>query len=189
MAPPTVLVPMATASEELEAIAIINILRRGGCDVTVACVEDSPSLSVKCARGVTVGCDAALSECTDKDWDAIILPGGMPGAKVLSQRTLLIGMLHAQKQAGKWYGAICAAPAVVLLEHGLLPTNATCHPGFEAKLIEQGVQGVQERVVVDVGTKCVTSRGAGTAIEFALKLVELLVSKEEADKVASAIVF
>mmetsp|Transcript_16978 Transcript_16978/g.36895 ORF Transcript_16978/g.36895 Transcript_16978/m.36895 type:complete len:115 (+) Transcript_16978:431-775(+) len=114
----------------------------------------------------------------------------MPGAQALSDSPELVTMLRKQRSKGGWYGAICAAPAVALLPHGLLPGQATCHPAFQSKL--EGIVDASSksaRVVVDESARCVTSQGAGTAIEFALKLVELVVDEATSQQVAKAIVF
>ena len=174
-----VLVPIADGTEEIEAVCIIDTLRRAGAEVTVASVMDS--LEVKASRGVNLVADKAISECSHETYDAIALPGGIPGAEHLRDSELLIDMLKKQREAGRIYAAICASPAVVFEHHGLLEgKKATCHPAFVKDLSNQEL--VENRVVVD-GT-CVTSRGPGTAIEFALKLIEVLFDKEAAEKVA-----
>jgi 4-methyl-5(b-hydroxyethyl)-thiazole monophosphate biosynthesis len=114
-------------------------------------------------------------------YDAIALPGGIPGAEHLRDSTPLVEMVKKQQQEGRLYAAICASPAVVFQHHGLLAgRKATCHPAFVKYLENQEV--VENRVVVD--GMCVTSRGPGTAIEFALQLITLLFDEEQAKKVA-----
>jgi len=174
-----VLVPIADGSEEIEAVCIIDTLRRAGLDVTVASVN---KLQVTASRGVKLLADALIADCTGQTYDCIALPGGMPGAEHLRDSAELIGMLKEQKAAGRLYAAICASPAVALLPHGLLDgvQTATCYPGFRKKL--NPAQASDERVVVD--GNCVTSQGPGTAIEFALKLIELLLGPQKAKDVA-----
>ncbi len=176
-----VLVPIADGSEEIEAVCIIDTLRRGGAELTVASVS---KLQVTASRGVKIVADARIGDCVGQTYDCIALPGGMPGAEHLRDTAELIGMLKKQKQAGRLYAAICAAPAVALLPHGLLDGvhRATCFPSFRNRL--DPAQASDERVVVD--GNCVTSQGPGTAIEFALKLVELLFGAPKADEVATA---
>jgi len=122
------------------------------------------------------------------EFDCIAVPGGMPGAKTISESAAFIGMLKAHCAAGKLYGAICAAPAVCLAEHKLIPDGAlaTCHPGFAAKLAEAigSSRCSEERVVVSAEHKFVTSRGPGTAIEFALALAAILFDEQKAKDVA-----
>ncbi len=175
-----VLVPIADGSEEIEAVCIIDTLRRAGAEVTVASVG---KLQVTASRGVKIVADARIADCTGQTYDCIVLPGGMPGAEHLRDSAKLIEMLREQKQAGRLYAAICAAPAVVLQHHKLLEkVRATCHPAFLSKL--NPAHASDERVVVD--GHCVTSQGAGTAIEFALKLVELLFGPAKAKEVGTA---
>ena len=181
--PKTVLVPIADGTEEIEAVATIDILRRSGAQVTVASVMDR--LQVTASRGVKLVADQLISACVHETYDAIALPGGIPGAEHLRDSEELIQMLRQQYQTGRIYAAICAAPVVVLQHHGLLQgKKATCHPSFADRLEDQGA--VEQRVVVD--GNCVTSRGPGTAIEFALKLIELLFGAEQAQKVAGPMV-
>ena len=109
----------------------------------------------------------------------------MPGAEHFRDSEILIGMLKKQRELGKWYAAICAAPVVALQPNGLLEGRlATCHPGRRADLIND--KAAEKRVVVD--GNLVTSQGPGTAMEFALKLVELLYDKQKAESVAAPMV-
>ncbi|MCU0917577.1 MAG: DJ-1/PfpI family protein [Planctomycetes bacterium] len=176
----TVLVPIADGSEEIEAVCIIDTLRRAGARVTVASVD---GLQVTASRGVKLVADARITECAGQIYGAIALPGGMPGAEHLRDSPELIQMLKEQKQAGRLYAAICASPAVVLQHHQLLEkTRATCFPGMRSKL--DPAYASDERVVVD--GPCVTSQGPATAIEFALRLVELLFGPTKAQEVGKA---
>ena len=175
-----VLVPIADGSEEIEAVCLIDTLRRAGAEVTVASVD---KLQVTASRGVRLVADARITDCVNQTYDCIALPGGMPGAEHLRDSVELIGMLRKQKQAGRLYAAICASPAVVLRPHGLIEkVKVTCFPALQGKL--DPVCTSKERVVVD--GNCVTSQGPATAIEFALKLVELLFGTPKAGEVGSA---
>jgi len=172
------LVPIANGSEEIEAVCIIDVLRRAGVAVTVASVEDT--LQITAARGTRLVADVLIDECVGRCYDLIALPGGMPGAEHLRDCAPLIDLLKAQREAGRLYGAICAAPVVVLLHHGLLNgRQATAHPAFSDHLPDQSA--VSQRVVVD--GNCLTSRGPGTAIEFALALVSALLGEEKAREI------
>jgi len=174
----TVLVPIADGTEEIEAVTVIDVLRRAGAEVTVAAAD---RLQVTASRGVKLVADCLLTDCTDKDWDLVVVPGGIPGAEHLGRSRALEAILRAQAGAGRRYAAICAAPAVVLQPHGLLDgLKATCHPGFADRLAPLEIG--PERVVVD-GT-CITSRGPGTALEFSLVLVRLLFGEAVARQVA-----
>ncbi len=171
------LVPIANGSEEIEAVCIIDTLRRAEVEVTVASI--SGELLITASRRTKIQADAQIVDCVGEEYDLIVLPGGMPGAEHLRDCAIVIDMLKMQRNAGKLYGAICASPAVALLPHGLLEgRRATCFPSFRDRLEEaETVTASEERVVVD--GNLVTSQGPGTAIEFALKLVELLYDDAE----------
>lgn len=175
-----VLVPVANGTEELEAITVIDVLRRAEIDVTVASVHE---LQIKCSRGTNIVADKLLEECLDTPFDMIVLPGGIPGAENLRDSEPLIKLLALQKESGKYYAAICASPAVVFQTHGLLEEKkATCYPSFAEQLEDRSEAG--SRIVVD--GNCVTSQGPGTALDFSLKIVALLLGQEKADEVAAA---
>ncbi len=179
----TVLVPVADGTEELEAVAIIDILRRAGAGVTVASVTGSRQVTA--SRGVVIVADTLIEACAQKDYDLVVLPGGMPGAEHLRDSAQLIDILTRQRHNARWYGAICASPAVVLEPHGLLKgRRATCHPAFVDRLTNR--DRVESRVVAD--GNCLTSRGPGTAVEFALALVERLYGRAKRDAVAAPMV-
>lgn len=178
-----VLVPVADGTEELEAVCIVDVLRRSGANVIMASVD---KLEVVASKGVRLVADRLLNACLDTAYHLIVLPGGMPGSERLRDARELIELVKEQARANRLYGAICAAPAVALHPHGLLQgRKATCHPNFAH--LAQGVDLVDAAVVVD--GNCVTSRGAGTAPEFALTLVELLYGKEKAREVAQGMVY
>lgn len=181
----TALVPVADGTEEIEAVSIIDVLRRAGVEVTVASVMER--LQVTASRGVMLVAEKLISECVDQPFDLVVLPGGIPGAQHLRDSEDLGKILERQAASRGLYGAICAAPAVVLHPKGLIDgLRATCHPAFRDQL-----PGYHEpdpdsaggrRVVIDGG--CVTSQGPGTALEFALSLVALLLGEEKAAEVA-----
>lgn len=173
-----VLVAVADGTEELEAITIIDCLRRAGADLTIASVQN---LQITTARKVKITADCLISDCIDKSYDLIALPGGILGAENLRDSRELIEMLKKQKESGRLYAAICASPATVFAHHGLLAgKKATCYPGMENKLPD--TSAVNQRVVVD--GNCITSQGPATALEFSLKLVELLFGSAAAKKLA-----
>lgn len=176
-----VLVAMANGSEEIETMAPIDILRRAGAEVTIAAI--GPGLQVTLSRGVKAVADIQLAEVKDQVFDAIILPGGQPGANHMRDCPVLISMLKKQQQADRWLAAICASPVVVLQTHGLLVGAATCHPSVERDLRDKSQLG--ERVVV--AGKCLTSRAPGTAIEFSLKIVEVLYGLQKAQAISQQI--
>ncbi|KAK6154286.1 hypothetical protein DH2020_008534 [Rehmannia glutinosa] len=180
-----VLVPVANGTEPLEAVITIDVLRRAGADVTVASVEKQ--LRVDACHGVKIVADALISDCGDTVFDLISLPGGMPGAATLKDCTTLERMVKKQAADDRPYAAICAAPAVALGSWGLLKgLKATCYPSFMEQL-SSSTSAVESRVQQD--GKVVTSRGPGTAMEYAVALVELLYGKEKADEVSGPLSF
>ncbi len=175
----TVLIVLAEGFEEIEAVTVIDVLRRADLEVVAAGVGKK---EVTGAHGISVKADI-LIEAYRGDPDALVLPGGMPGAENLRGSEVLAKILEKAKDDGKWIGAICAAPAVVLSPMGVLDgKRATCYPGYEGQLSSK-VHFTMDRVVTDGFV--VTSRGPGTAIEFALELVSRLVGPEKAAKLSS----
>lgn len=173
-----VLVPIANGTEELEAIAIIDTLRRSGAEVIVASVQEQTIIG-SCKTKIIA--DKLISECLKEDWDLIVLPGGLPGAMHLRDSNELTKLLKQQAVSGKLYAAICASPAFVLQHHGLLSgKKATVNPALADKINNK--EHLHERVVVD--DNCITSQSRGTALEFAIKLIELLYDKNKADEIA-----
>ncbi len=180
MSAPRVLVPLAEGFEELEAISVIDLLRRAGVEVVTAGLADGP---VRASRGTRVLPDTTLDAVADRAWDMIVLPGGMPGADHLAADARLRDLLLEHAGAGRWTAAICAAPKV-LAAHGLLEgRRATAYPG----VLEAAGHGdaVAEAVVRD--GELITSRGPGTAMDFALALIEVLVDRAKRDEVEGAL--
>lgn len=174
------LVPIADGTEEIEAVCIIDVLRRAGIEVTVASVE--ATCRITASRQTVLVADKQIGDCLDEIYDVIALPGGMPGAERLCDSEMLVTLLQAQRQNGRLYGAICAAPVVVLQAHGLLKgRRATCHPSVAGQL--ENDQSIAQRVVID--GNCITSRGPGTAIEFALALVGAVCREELAKEIGA----
>lgn len=180
---PTVLVPLAQGFEDLEATTIVDILRRAGVEVITAGL--APGL-VQGSRGLRVQPDAHLDEVLDRDFDMIALPGGMPGSEHLKNDPRVQALLKRMSNEGRYTAAICAAP-MALAAAGLLDgRRATSYPGVVDRLNLPGTVYLSEPVVVD--GKVVTSRGPGTAMDFALTLAELLVGRAVRDEVEAALV-
>lgn len=173
---------LAQGFEEIEALCPIDILRRAGVEVLV--LSTTGQKEVAGARGVTVVADDVFSKELMAGTDAIVLPGGMPGAQNLNQYAPLRDILIDFRNSKKIIGAICAAPMVLGNAGVLRGKKATCYPGYEEDLF--GADVVDEAVVYDKNV--VTARGVGAAIEFSLKLVEVLCSKELADELAEKMV-
>ena len=184
--PPSVLVPMAHGSEEMEVVIIADVLRRAGARVTIASVEDD-GLVCSCSRGVKIVADASLADASASAYDCVVLPGGMPGAKRLADDARVMAIVEAQLQSERGItAAMCASPGVILAPRGWLNGVAsTAHPAFVKDLPSDNASA-EGRVVVD--GRVITSRGPGTAIEFALALVEALFGKDKALEVAGPMV-
>eukprot|EP00894_Picocystis_sp_ML_P002805 jgi/Pico_ML_1/53322/g3891.t1 len=182
----TALLPVAHGTEEMETAVMADVLRRAGARVTVASVEEGPSRVVKASRGLRIRADVSLSATElEKEYDLMALPGGMPGAARLRDCQPLTEALKKQANSGKLTAAICAAPAVVLRSHGMLNgRKATAHPGFLHELQEDSTVGAATENRVEVDGNLITSRGPGTAYEFALAMTEAVMGKEARDKTA-----
>ena len=180
---PHVLVPISNGTEEMEAVIIIDMLRRAGITVTVAGDGDV----IICSRGVKLVPDAILETLTDDDqFDAIVLPGGMQGVESLSANESVVHILERHIASKRLVAAICAAP-LLLHDHALIPKGATItsHSAIAGTLQDRYTYTL-DRVVED-GT-LITSRGAGTAFEFSLALIRRLSSDAVATRVATDIV-
>ena len=178
----SVLVPLAQGCEELEAVTVIDLLRRAGIEVVTAGLDEQP---VRASRGVILVPDATLDEALQKDYDMVVLPGGLPGADYLKKDARIIRLLVQMQEAGKYTAAICAAPGV-LAEAGLLKgKRATSYPGSLDADSVPGLEYVEQPVVTD--GKVITSRGPGTAMDFALELIELLSGKPLRDDVEAGL--
>lgn len=172
----TVLVPLAPGFEEIETITVVDILRRAGARVTLAGTEEGP---LKGSRGIHVLTDELLDNILEKDFDLIVLPGGQPGTDNLRKDARIAQLLKKMDGLSKNIAAICAAP-LVLMDAGILGNRyITSHPSVQNDL--QGISYSEDRVVVD--GHIVTSKSPGTAIEFSLKLVEILFGRERMDVV------
>lgn len=175
-----VLVPLADGCEELEAVTIIDLLRRADVEVVVAGLADGP---VKASRGVTLLPDLGLEAVLDQSFDMIVLPGGKGGAERLADDARIASLLRRLRESDAYTAAICAAPGV-LAKHGLLKgRKATSYPGFLDA--HGGHEYLEDSVVID--GKLVTSRGPGTAMDFALTLIELLEGRIKRDEVERAL--
>ena len=173
----------AEGFETVEALVVVDILRRGGVEVTMASINEEEF--VRSSHGVNVEMDVVLGEVDVLDYDAIILPGGMPGTLHLGESEAVKKALYVMDDAGKIVAAICAAPGV-LGKYGLLEGKKACsYPDHEKNLT--GAQILREPVVTD--GNIITSRGLGTALEFGLRLLEVLVSTDKADQIREAIVY
>jgi len=156
------IVPLAEGFEEIEAIAVIDVLRRANIKVDVVGIEDE---IVAGRNGVKILCDKIITDVKPDDYDGIVLPGGNPGYKNLENSQQVINLIKAYNSRGKLIAAICASPTILEKIGVLEGKKATCYPTLKDKLKNY----VDEKVVVDKNV--ITSQGPGTAIEFALEIV------------------
>ncbi len=181
------LVCLAPGTEEMEAVTTIDLLVRGGIKVTTASVASSGELAVTCSRGVKLLADAPLVEVADGEFDIIVLPGGLKGAECFRDSPLLVETVRQFHLSGRIVAAICAAAGTVLVPHGIFPIgNMTGYPGLKETIPED--QWQDKRVVWDPRVNLLTSQGPGTAIDFALKMIDLLVGREKAHEVSQQLV-
>lgn len=174
---------LADGFEEVEALTVVDLLRRARIYVDTISITDD--YTVHGAHGINIYAEALFEEVNFVDFDVVILPGGMPGTDNLRNHEGVKEVIEDFAETGKIIGAICAAPGI-LGKMGLLKgKRAACYPTVEEQL--SGAVIIKEPVVRD--KNIITSRGVGTAIEFGLKLVEALVDKNEADDIAKSIIY
>ena len=177
-----ILVPLAQGCEELEAVTIIDLLRRAQLEVVTAGLDEGP---VRASRGTRLLPDATLDEALSRDYDMIVLPGGLPGADHLDRDPRIHALLARMAEQGGYIAAICAAPKVLVNAGLLRGRRATAFPGALDGLELDGIELGDEAVVTD--GRVITSRGPGTAMDFALTLIELLVGREVRDRVEAGL--
>lgn len=170
---PKVLVPLATGFEEIEAVAMIDIMRRGGIEVLVRALDET--MDVVGANGITVKAEGTMAGLGADDMDMIALPGGWGGTDALAADENVQSLLKAMDAKGKNIGAMCAAP-FALKTAGVLKATYTCYPSVENEIKQEGYQGDKYQVVQDANV--MTSRGPGTAICFGLAIVKRLMGDE-----------
>lgn len=174
-----VLVPLAQGCEELEAITITDLLVRAGISVTTCGLDEQP---VKASRGTTIIPDTSIDKIQNQSFDLIVLPGGLPGADHLRDNELLQALIKKQASENKYLAAICAAPKALASAGVLKGKTATSFPGVLHALQDSSITISDQAVEID--GNIITSRGPGTAMDFALTLIELLDGKEKRKEVA-----
>lgn len=177
-----VFVFLAEGFEEIEAVSIIDVLRRANIETWT--VSTTGNTKVTGAHAITIEADILFENADFKDGKMLVLPGGMPGTRNLEAFTPLIKLIQEYYRAGKFVTAICAAPLILGKMMLLRNEEATCYPGFEDDL--EGAVLSKQRVARS--GKMITSKGPGTAIEFALKLVESLKDEASAASLAKALI-
>ena len=183
MATPRILVPLAQGCEELEAVTITDLLTRAEFDVVTAGLDENP---VTASRGMVLMPKTTMQVVMNEDFDMMVLPGGLPGANHLRDNELVQQKLKELAAQDKYIAAICAAPQA-LASAGILDNKtATGYPGILEKLQVPGMQLSKLPVVVD--GKVVTSQGPGTAMDFALSLIELIAGAEKRKQVEQPLI-
>lgn len=170
--PPRVAVPLADGFEEIEAVTVVDVLRRAGIVVRVLGLHTG---QITGSHGITINTDARLMDEVEQPFDAIVLPGGVRGATNLRDDPHVQEMIRGQAEAGRLLAAICAGPIALSAAGVLKDKRATGYPGHALECREYS----EERVVVDGDV--ITSRGVGTAMDFALTIVSRLVGEAKAD--------
>jgi len=174
-----VLVPLATGFEELEAITIIDLLRRAGFEVITAGLKSGP---VTASRKTVLIPDSTIDQMLDQSFDLIVLPGGQPGADHLRDHPTIQQLIQQQHAQGKMLAAICAAPRALAASGILNGKTVTCYPGA----LDQDSQAFKvTHSAIEIDGNIITSRGPGTAMDFALMLIERLGNRELRDQIAT----
>ena len=173
---------LAEGFEEIEAMTVVDVLRRAGVDTSIVAV--SSTKEIKGTHNITVIADKTFDEIDNNAADMLILPGGMPGTTTLEKHEGLKELIKEFYQKEKYIAAICAAPSI-LGKMGLLESSmATCYPGFEKYL--KGAIHTEDLVIKH--KNIITSKGPGTAMLFALELVEILVGKEKVEELKESMI-
>lgn len=171
-----IIVFLAEGFEEIEAVTCVDVLRRAGIEVTTVALND---VEVTGAHNMIIKADKLIQEINYKDYEGVILPGGMPGATNLRDNEEVINIVKQLYLENKLVGAICAAP-IVLDRAGIIEgKKATSYPGFDKEMLSCNY--IEDRVVVD--KNIITSRGPGIALDFAIKIIEYLIDKDKASEI------
>ncbi len=167
----SVLVPLATGFEEIEAVCIIDVLRRGGIQVTTASLGNE---KVTGANGITIIANNKLQYVDANEFDMLVLPGGHDGAVAFKESEMVQKIIKDFDASKKPIGAICAAP-MALAQAGVIKNSYTCYPSYE---VDIGLDKFTDKHKVVIDENIMTSRGPGTAICFGLEIVKKLVGEE-----------
>ncbi len=178
-----VLIFMAEGHEEIEALTVVDLLRRAGIDIYTVSITGEKKVTG--SHGITTVCDKLIETVNFDDADMLVLPGGMPGTLNLGNCELLMDQVHGFNTSKKGLAAICAAPTVFGKAGLLEGKKATCYPGMEGDL--KGANTSTDTVCHD--GHIITSRGLGTAIPFALEIIRTFQGDEAAEKLAKSIVY
>ncbi|MCR4755348.1 MAG: DJ-1/PfpI family protein [Lachnospiraceae bacterium] len=178
-----ILIFLADGFEEIEGLTVVDLCRRAGIDITTVSITDKPE--VVGAHGIALKTDTIIDKAGFAEADMIVLPGGMPGTKNLEACDKLMSRVDAFIADGKKVSAICAAPTILGHKGHLKDKKSCCYPGMEGELAGADVSYDK----VSVAGNIITSRGLGTAIPFALAIIEAITDKATADKIATSVVY
>lgn len=178
-----VLIVLAKGFEELEAVTTMDLLVRAGIDVVRASLIPGP---VKASRNTIIIPDTELDQVLDKEFDAIVLPGGLPGADFLASNESLLLKIQQHVKRNKLVAAICAAPHVLVKANVVEGKTITCYPGALDKFDTSQTTVTENAVEVDL--PLITSRGPGTTIDFALTLIEQLTDSSKRSEIEKQLV-
>lgn len=173
----------AQGFEEIEALTVVDGCRRAGIEVVMTAVDNGKTCTG--SHGIEVTMDTSLEEVDFEELDMIVLPGGMPGTKNLEKCDVLMKQVDAFYNNGKWIAAICAAPSIFGHRNILSGKKACCYPGFEKELIGADVTTMP----VECDGNVITARGMGCAIDFTLKIIEVLVDDSKAEEISTGIIY
>ena len=176
---------LADGFEDIEGLTVVDLLRRAGIDIKTVSIKETTRIQT--SHGITMLTDAIFAETDFADADMLVLPGGMPGTKYLAGYKPLIDLLTDFNNKGKKIAAICAAPSVFSGLGFLKGRKATSYPSFMEVLSKDGAVTSEDSVVVD--GNITTSRGLGTAVDFALSLISQLENEEKAKEIAESVVY
>lgn len=174
---------MADGCEEIEGLTVVDIMRRAGIEIDMISV--SGKKEVTGSHNITFFADVLSSEADFNAYDGLVLPGGMPGTLNLGANETVNTQIKKFATNGKLVAAICAAPSVLGNAGILQGKRATCHPGFEDKLV--GAEFLADNVVTD--NNIITSRGMGTAIDFSLEIVKYFADESAVAKIKEGLIY
>lgn len=181
----SVLVPFTSGFEEIECLAVVDILRRAGVEVCLASLDGK---SVTGRSAITVSPDAALADVMGQAWEMVVLPGGMPNARLLRDDANVRAVVERLHAAGKSIAAICAAPTALAAFGVTAGKRVTSSPSFQGEMEELAPSSVYADDAVVEDGQLITSRGPGTAISFALRLVGRLCGSDKAAEIRQSII-
>ena len=180
-----VLVPFTTGVEEIECVAVVDILRRADIEV---CLASPDGGTVTGRSGITIAADAVLSDVMNEGWDMVVLPGGLPNARLLRDDANVKAVVERLREQRKLIAAICAAPTALAAYGITAGRRVTSCPACQQEMEQLAPSSLYSDAAVVEDDFLITSRGAGTAVAFALRLVVRLCGEEKAEEIRESII-